>query len=796
MQYRRYYTIEKTDKSIERVQLGSSPTPLELLQLAPACKAVCFDIYNYNNMIDGNYLNELFETLQSQLEIFYLKRARIENVPQSLWHSGLKEVHLNCWHQSHLRISLPYLFENQLESITIKAFNQDLPPALFHSKKLKTVFLSGISTGYEGLFDAENLETLIIYDYSKTTLEIPLHSFKKLKHLELNRCNLEILPDLSACTQLETLILTQLTRLQNLEIPWNALKNLQRLELNHVAFSKRTNLIFKELPKLKIIHIISTNLFLTKSSLGKMPALQVFACAPLNLKQFPKKLLQSPTLQRLFLQDCPHLAHFPITELEYPLLSALSILKCPHLELSNKILIPNYLTKLNYDFNFFKKSDLGKTHFKSHLMDLISDWSVEDRLDLGSFLLEGKGNFKGEILFKTLFLKLLHHEKASVRNLFFEHFHLLQSPEEQPLQWNHYQGKSIAFLGNPKFDRKIYIQKIILLNMDYHAIAQANTDWIIVCEGAILPNHFWDHPHFFLTERDLNLFLATVQPNDFEETNLLDNLRRLLGSNEATNYLLILELLESNGLPETFLPDLMMLPYTSDNQLVKHKFENILQAQLPPKVYKAFLQPFEVRRKNPFKAYETFAPDFEIDPLIYSYAKLNPAKHKMGRGDLMHSFFQLPMSLQHPFRAELFQERFKKGHQLLNRDNLHFAPYLLTTDEIYYLLENCPILSEIRGLSVHCADLLLPKFWEKSTFHRLRIRCYLPDMSDYLSHFEHLEMLYIWNDQLKTFPISILKMRHLRRFRIFTKTPLTLPPDFEAFARKLYTLEMLPQPIS
>ncbi|MEO0044094.1 MAG: hypothetical protein RL329_3542 [Bacteroidota bacterium] len=72
----------------------------------------------------------------------------------------------------------------------------------------------------------------------------------------------------------------------------------------------------------------------------------------------------------------------------------------------------------------------------------------------------------------------------------------------------------------------------------------------------------------------------------------------------------------------------------------------------------------------------------------------------------MHSFFQLPMSLQHPFRAELFQDRFKKGHELLNRDNLHFAPYLLTTsvDERIY---NC--LGPFIGSSWKLAALFYKK---------------------------------------------------------------------------------------
>jgi Leucine-rich repeat (LRR) protein len=350
MQYKNNYLIQKIDESIEGVLLDTATPVSLLLQYVPSCKAICIDFYYYSFVADEPYLNQLFEGLQNQLEIFYLKNARIKKLPKSLWAAPLKQIHLNLQHSLHIKIELPYLFDNQLESINIKGCEQEVPSALFHSKQLKKVILSGVSTGYDGLLEAENLETLMLHDYPKTTLEISLQGFKNLKHLELNRCNLEMLPDLSACTQLETLILTDLSRLQNLEINWNALQNLQRLELSHLNFLKHTTLLFNELPILKVLYIGNSNLFLTKNSLGKMPALQAVALRKLSLKYFPKRLLQSNTLLRLFIQDCTYLEAFAFSIASYPLLTTLGILNCPKIVLSNKILIHPNLTKLNYDF--------------------------------------------------------------------------------------------------------------------------------------------------------------------------------------------------------------------------------------------------------------------------------------------------------------------------------------------------------------------------------------------------------------------------------------------------------------
>jgi hypothetical protein len=231
-----------------------------------------------------------------------------------------------------------------------------------------------------------------------------------------------------------------------------------------------------------------------------------------------------------------------------------------------------------------------------------------------------------------------------------DNLELLHPPHQQlSIPTSDFVGKTMTILGSTYKLKKVYKEKLVALNINYQSIVKKDTEWLIVGDAFDAPPHFWDYPHFFFTEQALDVFLKETNPGFLQTASALecDNIRALLWSNDVANERLVLEMIKTAGIPAEILPDLVLIAKNSADDNLKMALRKLLKVELSPEVQKIVSDQHRLSKSQLFIRYSEFAPEFDVAQMVVCEYKRT--------GRFLKTFFQVPQSLNNPYRKELFE---------------------------------------------------------------------------------------------------------------------------------------------
>lgn len=483
-------------------------------------------------------------------------------------------------------------------------------------RQLKTLHLTEVAIEPHEPFLGEmpQLENLTIQGIHATSFQLPApiwDSFQQLQHLKLSfqgNCVVNGLHfrqltaiktmvlegfqvtdkvfELGKMPQLENLTLQkiQADHLQILENQWDTLNELKHLTLHCKHSTLLKGLSFKTLAQLQtlLIHGVRVE---GKTFLGKMPVLESFTL------QHSEAILSDTSFKSPKLKVC-HLemiqpACLPTAVVENVALTHLYLRGDEKLFVPKEVLLKRHLLKFDFNFPRYAESIMG-TALQTDFMEAIQSASDAQRLVIGQLLLEGLASITDWASFRKSFLDLLNARSPALQFFVYKHLDLLNAnflPFELPLQPADYQHQSIAFVGGMSYKKVYYEEKCAALNIDYQSITRKDVNWIVLGKpkGVAVPVDFWSHPHAFITEDTFEIFLAKVLPAFLQtaEKETFESLQKLIGSGDAKNDLLVLEMVKTGGIPLGMLSDLVTVVCTSEESLVRNGFRALIKPFLP-----------------------------------------------------------------------------------------------------------------------------------------------------------------------------------------------------------------------
>lgn len=148
---------------------------------------------------------------------------------------------------------------------------------------------------------------------------------------------------------------------------------------------------------------------------------------------------------------------------------------------------------------------------------------------------------------------------ARVKNLFLktllaENVYFLNPEQKQQSFPN--KPQSIHLLGSTHKAKSDYKSKLTELGYTYHTNLQPDTNLIVVAGHGKIPAHFWEYPHLFFKEGELELHLETIKPDFLQDADAPDwrNLQQMIwGGNPDTDGL-VLALVKAGGIPPRLIP--------------------------------------------------------------------------------------------------------------------------------------------------------------------------------------------------------------------------------------------------
>jgi hypothetical protein len=642
------------DETIESVFLDRPVEVNALREHYPNIKHIKVQFYDVKkhpenfNMYD--YLNELCQLFS--FESFICNPMEMPALPAALWRNPLKYLDLNLHKikDTNPFAELPSDFNNHLETLYLRN-TQFIPEALFDSKTIKTILLCNIECAITGIQLATQLENLTFEGISYAAHGIQLHNLNNLKQLVFNYCFFETLPDWSALRNLKRLELHNLNHLKSLENNWDALNKLELLILKNIHNDKDKTLYFNELPCLKQLTIHSVRASDDKPFLGAMPVLESIDFSMLALTSYPDALFASPHLNTYIIRYASEWTTIPNKWLNHhPNGLSIEIMGCYNLIIPNNILTKSDLTTFIHDYPRYSKIKIENTVLKTKLLEYLVGVPNEQRLTLGYLLFGGREDLSEWANFKAHFFKLLNIKNSIIKSLVRENLHLLNPPNHQPIiPTTDFVGKTITILGNTYKPKRVYKEKLIALNINYQSIVKKDTDWLIVGDAVETPSNFWNYPHQFFTEQALDVFLKETNPGFLQTADRLecDNLRALLWSNDPANERLVVEMIKTAGIPAEILPDLVLVAKNSTDETVKTTLRKLLKVEISAEVQKIVSGQHRLSKPQLFIRYGHLAPDFDVSQMVVCEYKRT--------GQFLKTFFQLPQSLNNPYRKELFE---------------------------------------------------------------------------------------------------------------------------------------------
>jgi hypothetical protein len=406
---------------------------------------------------------------------------------------------------------------------------------------------------------------------------------------------------------------------------------------------------------------------------------------------------------------------------------------------------------------------------------------AEQRLVLGHLLFENvKDAPEYDNAFKINFLKTLNLNVSALKQVVWDNTNLL-NPQRAIFPENvDFSGKTIFAAGATKRKKADYKEKLTALGAIWQAKITPDTQIVLLGDACPdLPDGFWDAPHWFCTEPQLEPTLKNAQPGFMQvlETDDLQHVRRLIWSNDPANERVVLEMMKNGGVPDGLVPDLMIVAKTSREDAVRNGFRNLLKAIVPPH-YRAILSD----SRDLMKIFQRFYGRYPMPELEYSQMLVT---HFQRSGEGLEAFFELKAGIENPFRDVMLQRLWPK---LLERAHyLDARRYLLSGEEVERLLNEPVFRGQLKRLTLQWAGDSFPNaLFQHTTLNELEVTCHNCTLvPEAFGNLTRLKTLWFNSRDLHTLPDSLTGLKNIKQGSIYT----ALGPEISASEAVRATLE-------
>ncbi|MEN7548577.1 hypothetical protein AAG747_11690 [Rapidithrix thailandica] len=663
--------------------------------------------------------------------------------------------------------------------------------ALEHCVLANLPVLTQMPEGWEALFQLNEL-----YCGSLGKPERPLaFSFERLPvlhELHLNNCFFD---DTRA-------FLGEMPALQTLSLSDSALKNwpekllqcsdLIRLRLKNCELKSLPN-GFKSLREVNIEHLPLEHFPTDWQELSHLKKVGIQDCP--DLKQLPAFGRENSNLNTIELKGlpvlkelpeswakCPKLTEITLTKLQVQQLP-LSWLKMPSLkkvllkEVSLQFIPKEFIVESDRISYRFYKVDCIPEQYESIINDLPGifyrdKYSAEARLAVGYLLFEMDVSQRLPQNLVPACVEVLNGKNPELKQILFERLYAL-NPKRQKLSdkdVKDFNGKTVAIAGTSKNSKTQIKEHLQAMGFTYQTKVKKDTDFVMLCNKAKLPEEFCEYPHFYFSEMESEALHKKEKPGFLMEIpdDHLSHLRAMLWTNDPANEKIVLEMIKQGGTPEELWPELIIIAKTSQDKSVKTQLRKLLKAQLPVGAQKILSDPTNLQLSIcPYGDYETMAPEFDIASMAVCHYKRS--------GKFIREFFRLKSSLKSPFRSEFFENVFpqflEKAHYLKT------TGWALTKEEMEQLLSQPLFEGKLKRLMMDGGAMegIPPSLYKHITLNELSLNITGEKLPDELTQLNRLRILRIQGDQITSIPESFKALIHLKELFVYSKVPVKVP---------------------
>ncbi|MDJ1484607.1 leucine-rich repeat domain-containing protein [Cytophagaceae bacterium YF14B1] len=727
-----------------------------------------------------------------QLTTLKLSKIATEKTPVTFNFTQLDSL-------THLQVFASHFAENpfgNMPALTRVDFEympiSMLPAYLFQSRQLKWLKLEGLPqltkwpeemkqfdqltvlnirrTGIETLPDSLDhplLERIYLEEVSLKSLPECWAQLKKLTLLSITNCpDLEILSSLGKeNTSLSQIELTNLPKLSALPESWCQLTKLVFLSIKDCLNLEKLSDLGKENFSLDEIRISNLpKLTALPDSWDECPVLAKLEIRQTGLRQFPDSWQHMRSLSEIRTSDNTNLQYIPGVVAVWPSLQQNWIAeKC----------IP--------------------AHYRSYVRDLPhllqeTGCTAEQRKLIGTIIFAGKEDLTSFPNVKDLLMSLVNKRNLQIRQLVWDNLSVLNDNVPVSDKQNTF---SVSISGNTKRAKTYYKEKLKASGFVYQQKLSADTQWIVVGDEITLPPDFWKYPHRFLSETELDTFLDQEQPGFMTalEQPELENLRKLVWSNDPVNEELVLEMIKGGGIPDEFIPDLLIVAKTTREKKIKDNLRKLLAPKLSKGASQILSNPVNLGLgRCPYLQYERVAPDFDVAQMAVCHYKRT--------GKFLQNFFYLKSSLTNRYRAELFN---------LTIPAFTVKPHYVTLGGWNFTAAEINQILQMEIFQGRLERLILPKCNIESIMDSLLLHsATLQDIQAFtdekvvpaeLEKLSRLQKINIHGDNLKEIPDFLPRLKYLKEIFLYSKEALVVPENFKGL-KKMKRLLIQPMPIN
>ncbi|MDJ1494941.1 hypothetical protein QNI19_18530 [Cytophagaceae bacterium DM2B3-1] len=683
---------------------------------------------------------------------------------------------------------MPALTHADFEYMSIST----LPAYLFQSRHLKWLKLEGLAqltkwpeeikqfdqltalyirrTGVETLPDSLDhplLENLHLEELSLTSLPECWAQLTNLTSIVIKNCrDLELLPSLGKeNASLSRIVLTNLSKLVALPESWSQLTRLVFLSITDCLNLEKLSDLGKEnllLDEIKISNL--PKITSLPDSWDECPALAKLEIRRTGLRQFPDSWQHMSSLAEIRTSENVHLQYIPGVVAAWPSLRQ----------------------------NWIEESCIP-AHYRSYVHDLPhllqeTGCTAEQRKLIGTIIFAGKQALASFPNVKDLLVSLVNRKNSQIRQLVWDNLSVLN--DTIPVS-DKQRALSVSISGSTKRAKTYYKEKLKASGFTYQQKLSADTQWIVVGDEITLPPDFWKYPHRFLSETELDTFLDQEQPGFMTalEQPELENLRKLVWSNDPVNEELVLEMLKGGGIPDEFVPDLLIVAKTTREKKIKDNLRKLLAPKLSKGALQILSNPVNLGLgRCPYLQYERVAPDFDVAQMAVCHYKRT--------GKFLRDFFDLKSSLTNSYRTELFQvaaaELTVKSHYV------YFNGWQFTDEEINTILKMEPLRGWLARLVLPTCNIEAIKdslLLHSEKLQEISFTTKEEVIPSALEGLSRLQKITIHGDKLKEIPDFLPRLKYLKEIFLYSKEALVVPENFKEL-KKMKRLLIQPMPIN
>ncbi len=703
------------------------------------------------------------ETLSSFKKSDQLEKITLNHLPQ------LKSINIDFFNKKHLEkidfrmlgnkeVSFP--FPNSLtnctalETILIGAVNfPEIPETFSQLAKVKTLsfFSMKIKTLPDQVFqnmselevlrlrycnlekipksisDLKNLKRLDLANLQPvSSLDINFEKLSKLKNLHIERCNdlINIDESLSLNSSVENLNLNGLQELKILPSLGVENEKLRSVELR--ALPKIESLLerFTSIRNLVQLSIVETGLKRLPDDFGNLKMLNNLTISGNDFEYFPLSIANLPSIERIWISR----------------------------DVSNK---NPEVVSIREIFPNIKK---------------LEDQSLREAI----FFWVGYG-FEHLPVTKTIKTKTLEALQHSIKNLpllVLGNIHRF-NPEQKAIGMSQLQsGDKVWINGNIDGGKTDFKNKLKAIDLKVVNNFASDVKFVIVGKKPKLPESLFDGDTLFASQLEFENISKTKNPGLLQQedvpSDFIYNLQQLLWSGDPQNEAVALELVKTNGLPESVEEDFLLSAKICTDKNLRNRIRTFIRGKINEVKQKALSTgsaPFRVEKLN------RVLPDDSLAKMYFGHYKRT--------GKLSHEYFKHDIKGEHVFRAEAFAAAlpdFLRNHQYLSS----FTPLLKS--EWNQVFEQDVFKGQLKRIVFQLKNINeIPErlFDHIDTLKDIQVT--LPKVFEIkgLFRFFKLNKLSMDVNNLEVFPKGIGQLKRLRDLLVYSTVQLEMPEDLK-----------------